>query len=194
MAPDAEFQALEHYIRADKRYRRFVYVLTMAFFAFIALGALYLNASIQSKIDGLVAGSVTRNEARQAESRTISKETTRYITCIILLPIPDRTQAAQDDCFERANLEGGLERSDFQAVARDFSAGAGAAETSAALAPSRGVASPASSSSTQPAPNQPTVQSDSSQLTQSDVSAEQPENRICIPVVTPLANLIGLTT
>lgn len=111
-----EYEALDRVITADKRLKKFQYLLAATFFVLVVLGAYGVQQSISKKIDALVTGSVTRNNIRQAESVTISRETIRYITCIFVVPIDQRTPETQQKCFEAADLPGGLTRNDFSPV------------------------------------------------------------------------------
>jgi hypothetical protein len=113
---NAEYQALERVITADKRYRRFIYALSLVLFALVIWGGHSIQQSIEHKIDGLVNGAVVRSNQRSEESKTISRETIRYTTCIFVVPIEQRTEDTQQKCFEAADLPGGLNRSDFSPV------------------------------------------------------------------------------
>lgn len=110
---ETEYEALKKLSAADRRYRIVVYILTVGLAIGIALGGLSIKNSINHKIDGLVSGSIIRNNQREAEQKTIAKETTRYVTCIFVIPIDQRTASNQQKCFNQADLPGGLDRSDF---------------------------------------------------------------------------------
>lgn len=112
----AEYEALSRVITADKRLRRFQYALTVVLFLLVVAGGYNIQRNIARKIDGLVDGSIARGNARQQEAKTISRETTRYITCLFILPIDQRTPDNQQKCFKAADLPGGLTRSDFSPI------------------------------------------------------------------------------
>jgi hypothetical protein len=111
-----EYEALDRVVTADKRLRKFQYLLAALLFILVVWGGYSIQQNISKKIDTLVTGAVARNNARQAESTTISRETIRYITCIFVIPIDQRTPDTQQKCFEAADLPGGLTRSDFSPV------------------------------------------------------------------------------
>lgn len=141
MAKSAEYQALERVITADKRYRKFVYLLSFIFFAFVVWGGYAIQQNITRKLDAQIAGAKQRSAAREQESKTISRETIRYVTCIFVVPIAARDKATQERCFKAADLPGGLNRSDFSPIVPTDLDGV---ETSA----SQGGSSSVSSSST----------------------------------------------
>jgi hypothetical protein len=112
----AEYKALERVVKADKRYRRFIYILTFIFFALVLWDGYDVQQNIEHKIDSLVNGSIARAAARAADQKTIAREEMRYITCIFVIPIEQRTPETQEKCFEAADLPGGLTRSDFSPI------------------------------------------------------------------------------
>jgi hypothetical protein len=109
-----EYKALERFVTADKRYRKFVYALTIVgFFTLIGVGYLLANNAIKES---------KRTVAKAADGqntfvRTVIKESIRYNTCIYIVPIEKRTPDVQQRCFELADLKGGLSRADFSTIA-----------------------------------------------------------------------------
>jgi hypothetical protein len=160
----AEYEALHRIVTADKRLRLFQYALTICLMILIMAGGISIQHNIAKKIDGLVGGSIERANQRAAEQKTIAKETTRYITCIFIIPIEQRTADNQQRCFNESDLPGGLTREDFSpyvAITNTFVTGLVATEEAS---PQSGASatSPASSStpsSSQSTPSEPTPQS-----------------------------------
>lgn len=163
----AEYKALERVVKADKRYRRFLYALGIAMFILLISGLFALYTSISNKIDTLVDGSVARGAARQQENKTIARETERYNTCIFVLLIPQRTVENQQKCFDAADLPGGLDRGDFTPINIPIFVEPGDASTGTSSAPAPAVSSSSSastpSSSSNPTPPTPTPQPNTSQ-------------------------------
>lgn len=110
---ELEYEALRKIGTADRHFRLFIYLIALIVFGAIMFGSLAIKNSINHKLDSLVSSSIARSNQREAEQKTIAKETTRYITCIFVLPLADRTPDTQQKCFNQADLPGGLSRADF---------------------------------------------------------------------------------
>jgi hypothetical protein len=122
----AEYEALDRVVTADKRYRKFQYLLTALFFALVVWGAWSVQHGINKKIDHVIKGATVVAKAREEEQKTVARETIRYITCIFVVPIDQRTPDTQQRCFEAADLPGGLTRKDFSPVVIPIAALGGA--------------------------------------------------------------------
>lgn len=197
----AEYEALSRVVTADKRFRRFQYALTFAFFLLVVAGGYNIQQNIAGKIDGLVDGSVARGEARQLETKTISRETTRYTTCLFILPVEQRTPENQQRCFQAADLPGGLTRDDFSPIIFNPDGSvvlAGEAQNQALASSSPSGASPGASqlssntSSPQSAPTTETPQANNVQPAEPTPTNSTPNiiERILNPVTSVLNEIL----
>jgi hypothetical protein len=111
MAKNAEYLALERVITADKRFRKFMYVLVVvaaaAFLVFIS----NLSETATNKAAKVVSDAAQSNNVFSA---TVARENIRFTTCLLLVTIEERQKPEiQQNCFDQADLPGGLLKRDF---------------------------------------------------------------------------------
>lgn len=159
---DAEYQALQRVVEADRRYRRFMYLIGIVLFVLIVIGGFSIKNSISHKIDDYVRGSISRGEQRQEQNKTIARESIRYNTCLLVINPALRTPEVQERCFKVADLPGGLSRDDFSPLVIPASLNAGESvsltstdATQASPSSNSSVASSSPQNTTTPSTTQP---------------------------------------
>src|SRR4051794_35075001 len=98
---EVEYQAVRNLAKADRRYRAVVYVLTLIFFGmltFLAFGVYAGQVRQQEQTQFLLTKISDITKQRLHETKVQNEQTRRYITCLFVLPIADRTLAAQNRC------------------------------------------------------------------------------------------------
>jgi hypothetical protein len=118
---EIEFAAVSNLAKSERRFRSVSYAIIL-FVAIFTIGLLY-NGQQSQKTDTehLLSEIKASNRKALIESRTVNLETTHYMTCLFVIPINDRTPAAQRKCFEQADLPGGLDEKNFITVPPDRS-------------------------------------------------------------------------
>ncbi len=115
---DTEYQAVSKLAKADRHFRYVQYLtagLIAALFMFAALRLIGLEAQFKAQRDQLAETAASLAK----DSRTRDEEERRYITCLLLVPIEERSAAAQEDCFDFADLPGGLDARNFAPTTRE---------------------------------------------------------------------------
>ncbi len=115
---DTEYQAVSKLAKADRHFRYVQYLtagLIAALFMFAALRLIGLEAQFTAQRKQLTE---TASSLAQ-DSRTRDEEERRYITCLLLVPIEERSAAAQEECFDFADLPGGLDARNFAPTTRE---------------------------------------------------------------------------
>lgn len=112
---NAEYKAVQNVIVKERHYRIVLYLLTFALALSVGIGFYRMFQTLDDKFKDLN----TLASKLQDEAITRDKETTRYITCIFIVPIEERSPEEQQKCFDQADLPGGLNRDDFSTVVRD---------------------------------------------------------------------------
>ncbi len=108
---EAEAQAMRRLARADHRFRIVQYFVA-AFVAGVFMLAAVRLFALESKLEGLLVAA----ERLAEDGRARVEEERRYITCLLLVPIQERSEQAQRDCFTFADLPGGLDELNFSPV------------------------------------------------------------------------------
>jgi hypothetical protein len=112
MESDAETQALTSIIKNDRRQRVFIYAL-------LTLMAIVIISFVIGQVQRVLQQQQRLVAAAQANSRTRTEEFRRYITCIFIIPIDQRTVAAQRYCFKLSDLPGGRTENEFTPIEID---------------------------------------------------------------------------
>lgn len=111
-----EYEALARLSKANRRANS----ILLALLVVILLGALFGGWSIYKAQQASFEKQTSQRAANTAnalkENRIIQIESIRYLTCLNLLPVSERTPAAQRDCFRKADLPGGLTEDDFVTI------------------------------------------------------------------------------
>jgi hypothetical protein len=165
-----EYKALERFITADKRYRVFLYALTMIGFILLVGSAILLtNRAIEQSRQTVAKAADGQNNF----VRTVIKESIRYNTCIYIVPIENRSPGVQQKCFELADLPGGLTRSDFSTIALPDDA---ILALPSVVPTQQSISQPSTNNSSSPksAPSTPTSTANPSQPSGNTDSAPQP--------------------
>ncbi len=115
---ETEYEAVSRVVRADRHFRYVQYLtaaLIAALFMFGALRLIGLEAQFKQQRMELTRTA----QALAQDGRTRDEEERRYITCLLLVPIESRSEAAQEDCFTYADLPGGLDKQNFAPTSRE---------------------------------------------------------------------------
>jgi hypothetical protein len=116
---EIEYAAVSKLAKSERRFRTVSYAIILLV-AIFTIGLLYNGQQSQKQdTEHLLKEIKASNQKALQDSRTISLETTHYMTCLFVIPINDRTPAAQRKCFELADLPGGLSEDDFVTVPPD---------------------------------------------------------------------------
>lgn len=177
-----EYVALERVITADKRYRKFMYLLAVSMVVFFTIYISYLAQSSTAQAANAIAKAA-------ADQKIVARETIRYMTCIFVIPIDKRTPAIQQKCYEAADLPGGLNRSDFSPIViPDLTSAA----TEAGGAGDQSAFASRSFFSSSPQPNAATP-ADQPNISQQSPEDKPPDHKdlITIPPVTVPCLMIG---
>src|SRR3954447_385714 len=102
MESDAEYRAYERIVKNDRRQRVATFLLLIAVLTAV-LASLIVVANNQRD---LVADA-------QRDSRIRTDESRRYVTCLLILPLEARNVSGQRYCFDRSDLPGGRQPSEF---------------------------------------------------------------------------------
>lgn len=173
-AENAEYKALERYVTADKRYRKFLYMATALVMGAFLWQNYTTSKHVDNRVDELIRYANQLSESGRQEDKTIARETTRYITCMFVIPIEKRTPQNQQICFNEADLPGGLTREDFSTFVLEETTDAESFSATTNVAQGEQSGGASSSSSPNPTPNSPTNPLDLSQNPNNDSDNSQP--------------------
>lgn len=146
---EREYQVAEKVVRSERRFRRAMYVLAVIFFLFCVVLALEVK----------IANDRLRAEIQKTleEVKIQNDETRRFNTCLLLVPIQERSPEVQRNCFNEIDEPGGLDESQFETSPPTGTGDNGSAAQANALPNSSNDASDSSSlpnSTPQPQPAQ----------------------------------------
>ncbi len=113
-----ETDAIRRLASADQHFRITQYLiagLVAALFLFAAFRLIAMEANFERQRQDII--NTAAGLAR--ESRTRDEEERRYITCLLLVPIAERSEQAQHNCFQFADLPGGLDERNFAPIDPD---------------------------------------------------------------------------
>lgn len=161
-----EYAALAKLSKANRRANGILIILFLVLFLAAIFGMYKLYESQQDAFKKRTAA----NNATQKEVRTMTLESIRYNICIGVVPIEQRTPAAQRECFHKADLPGGLTEDDFITVPPEVRATSAPDSAGSSLGTSYSSSSPQST----PSPSQP-VANNSQPAQTTPAEAPQPE-------------------
>jgi hypothetical protein len=115
-AGDGEFIALDKLNQAERRYRGFLYVLACLVF----LAFMYTAYTINQKFDEITSKQQELVAKAQLDGRTRTEEFRRYITCIFIIPVEQRTPENQLFCYRKSDLPGGRTEKEFVPIEFDL--------------------------------------------------------------------------
>lgn len=101
-----EQTALKHVRRAEQRFQIIRYVFLLVF---VVIAAYVFYRAINSLIE---ENKTTIGKAIE-EGRTRDREMASYLSCILTIPIENRTDQVIRECFAKSDLPGGLTQDDF---------------------------------------------------------------------------------
>lgn len=154
-----EKAALKRVIKADKRFQRARFLMLLALILTAGYSLYVLNKDVNDlvgRVDRLVGQAIS-------EGRTRDLENAAYNTCILQVPLEQRTPEIIKQCFLVNNLPGGIDPESFNPKLLNLNQ---------------------TSQSTE-APGQPTVVASSPDVQPSEVSLSPPDDTQNPPIVQP---------
>ncbi len=115
---DTEYQAVSKLAKADRHFR-YVQYLTAGLIAALFMFAAIRLISMEQRFEDQRVAVIQTAERLASDGRIRDEEERRYITCLLLVPIEERSAAAQEDCFDFSDLPGGLDARNFAPTTRE---------------------------------------------------------------------------
>lgn len=147
---EQEYLAVSRVAKADRRYRLFLYLLTIALFSFMIVLTVQAVRHIDQTLITNAESTNRKVDLSIEDARIRAEETRRYITCLLLVEIGKRDDVVQKRCFDESNMEGGIDETQFKSIRLSISE----SSTQEPLTPSQSFShEPEISESISPLPN-----------------------------------------
>lgn len=177
---EIEYEAVARVAKADRRFRIVSYLLLAAvvmMFITVAISLYRFQQDIKHDTQRLLNQISSKVDKGLKDNQIQNEETRRYITCLFVIPLAERTPEAQKRCEQNSDLPGGLSESEIATSSNEV-----ASTPAPAASDSNQVTSSSSPQRTpEPDPSQP----DNSQ------SEPEPVKVFGIPVCVPLTKVCG---